>query len=465
MNDLTLIVLGASGDLARRKLFPAIYHLIAQGKITSFAIIGAAIDKTDTLSIMTSVRPFVKDIDERVWELMRERMIYERVDFGNDKDFANLARVAGEVEKKYKLSGNRLIYLATSANYFCPITTAIAASGLARRHNEGERPWNRLVYEKPFGHDLSSALEINACIKQHFDENQIYRIDHFLTKELVSNIALVRFANCVFEPLWNNRYIDHVQIVVNEDSGIERRGRYYDNYGALADVMQNHMLELLALIAMETPEKLQGDYVREKRAQVLQKVQVVDGILGQYEGYKKEEHVSPKSTTETFAAVQLRVDNPRWAGVPFYLKTGKCMKKKETVIHIKFKQVDCLLARNCPMPANWLTIQVFPEEMFSLSLNVKKPGFKDELVPIAMEFCHSCIFGGVTPQAYEVVLEEVMHGEQSISVRFDEIEYAWKVTDKIRAMELPLYSYAVGSSGPVQLVSDFENKHGMKWKS
>lgn len=465
MNDIMLIVLGASGDLARRKLIPALYHLMVQKKVQKIGIVGAALDDTTVDAIFEGARPFVKHIDEDAWQNLRACMIYERMDVGKESDFTRLEKRVSAFEKERGLSGNRLIYVAMAAEFFCSITTLAASSGLAKRKGESELPWNRLVYEKPFGHDLQSALEINACIKKSFEESQIYRIDHFLTKELVSNIALIRFANCVFEPLWNNKYIDQVHIIVSEDLSIERRGAYYDKYGALADVMQNHMLELLALIAMEAPEKLTGNYVRNRRAEVLKKVQVVDGFLGQYNGYLKENNVAPQSKTETFGMVQLRVANERWAGVPFYLKTGKCLDKKETIIHIKFKPVDCLLTHNCPVPSNWLTIQVFPEETFSLSLNVKKPGYKDEVVPVPMEFCHSCLFGAMTPQAYEVVLEEVMRGEQSISVRFDEIEYAWQVIDKIRAMKLTVHSYDVGSPGPIDAIDAFEKKHDMEWKS
>ncbi len=465
MTDVTIIIFGASGDLARRKLLPALYRLIAEEKLTNFAIIGAAIDSTTPPLIFEKVREFVGQVDEVIWQHMQERTSYEVVDFTKGQDFIALTKHVTAIEKKFTLSGNRLIYIAAAANYFCPITQHIAAAGLIKRTAENELPWHRIVYEKPFGHDLSSAHEINSCIASLFDEGQIYRIDHFLTKELVSNIALIRFTNCVFEPLWNNRSIDQVQIIISEELGIENRGAYYDKYGALADVMQNHLLELLALIGMESPEKLTGNYIRSKRVEVLKKVEVVDGMLGQFEGYTQQKGVNPSSRTETFAALLLRVNNPRWAGVPFYVKTGKCLNKRETVIHIKFKQVDCLLTHSCPVPSNWLTIQVTPEATFALMLNVKKPGRSEVVVPVAMEFCHSCLFGAKIPQAYEIILEEVMRGEQSISVRFDEIEWAWRIIDKVRAEQFPLYRYPCESPGPKELEQDFEQKHGMRWRS
>lgn len=465
MNDVTILLFGASGDLARRKMFPALYHMLASQKIRNFAIVGAAIDDTTADALIEGARAFIANVHDDLLNQMRERTFYHRLNFRDQKDFASLSAQLKKIESQFNLSGNRMIYLAAPANFFCDITNNLAASKIATRKNEHERPWNRIVYEKPFGNDLASAHEINECIKKSFDESQIYRIDHYLTKELVSNIALVRFTNCVFEPLWNNRYIDQVQITISEKIGIENRGAYYDTYGALSDVMQNHMLELVALIGMESPQQLTGNYIRSKRVEVLKEIEVVDGILGQFEGYHSEQHVAPDSSTETFAALMLRVNNPRWAGVPFYVKTGKSLAKKETVIDIKFKSVDCLFTHNCPVPSNWLRLEVAPEASFALNLNVKKPGYGDQVVPVAMEFCHSCLFGEQTPEAYEVILEEVMKGEQSISVRFDEIEYAWKIIDRVRAMNLPVYSYPSGSTGPKELVTLFEDKHGMRWKA
>jgi glucose-6-phosphate 1-dehydrogenase len=291
----------------------------------------------------------------------------------------------------------------------------------------------------------------------------VYRIDHYLTKEVVNNIAMIRFANLVFEPLWSQQYIDEVHITLSESIGIEERGHYYDAFGALRDVVQNHMLELLALICMETPEKLSGDFIRTERAKVLKKVRFSDGILGQCESYKTEKDIQTNSHTETYAFLKLFVDNQRWRGVPFYVKTGKYLNKKETVIHVKFKTVDCLLLKGCPLDSNWLTIQIDPEAVISLTLNIKTPGDKDQMVPVDMEFCHSCIFGIKTPKAYEVLLAEIMQGEQAIAVSFDEITSAWKIVDEIIGRKLPLYTYTKGSKGPEQ-AHEFAQKHGMRLK-
>jgi glucose-6-phosphate 1-dehydrogenase len=479
MNDCTIVLFGASGDLAKRKLIPALYKLIGHNKLTNFVVVGAAYDDTSAATILEQAKPFIIQYDQAVFDRMRERFFYQRVNFVEPADFVGLEKQVSTLERTYGLSGNRIIYLAAASHFFVPITQAVASSGLARTQpslirafssassggqESSPSPWHRLVYEKPFGEDLQTAHAINKCIARCFNESQIYRIDHYLTKEIVGNIALVRFTNCVFEPLWNNRYIDNVQIILSEKIGIDGRGGYYDHYGALKDMVQNHMLELMALIGMESPEKLTGEYIRQERVKVLEKIKVIDATLGQYEGYRSEAHVAPNSTTETFVSLFCMIENHRWAGVPFYLKTGKHLDKKETVIHIKFKQVDCLLSRNCPSDSNYLTIEVTPEAKFSLSLNVKKPGLVNEVTPVNMEFCHSCLFGPITPEAYEVIFEEIMRGEQSISVRFDEIEYAWKVIDAIEAMNLAVYPYAPGSRGPEQ-AEQFARKHGMRWRS
>ena len=465
MKNTTFIIFGATGDLTKRKLIPALYRFIAKERLKNFIIVGAAFSDVTAEQMLQPAREFVQGLDEEVWAVLQEHTYNKKINFTDEHDFVALNAFVQECERVQGFTeNNRLFYLATGSHFFCPITSHIAQSGLAQRQSQkGGAVWQRLVYEKPFGHDGASAHAINECIAQWFDESQIYRIDHYLTKEIVGNIAMIRFTNCVLEPLWSNRYIDQVQIVLSESVGIDLRGLYYDSYGALRDVVQNHMLELLALVCMEAPEKLTGDFIRSERAKVLEKVRFVDGILGQYDGYLSEQDVDKNSRTDTFASLQFAVDNPRWAGVPFYLKTGKCLDKKETVINIKFKQVDCLLLRGCPTESNWLTIRIDPESSIILTLNAKSPESTDQIIPVGMEFCHSCIFGLQTPQAYEVILEEVMRGEQSIVVRCDEIEYAWKVIDAIRAQNLPLYTYAKGSIGPKQ-EEQLAQKQGMRWR-
>ena len=463
MKNVTIVLFGATGDLSKRKIIPALYRFVAHKKLENVIIIGAAFDDVTSDQMIDAARPFIQHSDENIWEALRKMSYYKKINFTIKDDFVDLYSFVQECEQKHGTK-SRLFYLATGSNFFCPITHHSAQVGLLQRRELQDLSWHRIVYEKPFGHDVQSAREINTCIEQCVNESQVYRIDHYLTKEVVSNIAMVRFTNCVFEPLWSNRYIDQVQIILSERGGIEGRGIYYDAAGALRDVVQNHMLELLALICMESPEKLTGDYIRAERVKVLEKVRFIDGILGQYDGYQQEAHVQPNSPTDTYASLKLAVDTPRWLGVPFYLKTGKCLDKKETIIHIKFKQVDCLLMRGCPTDSNWLTIQIAPEATFLLTLNVKRPDTIDQVTPVGMEFCHSCLFGVQTPEAYEVLLEEIMRGEQSISVRSDEIEYAWKVIDVVENQKLPLFTYTKGSTGPKE-EQQLAQKHGMRWRS
>lgn len=464
MSEYTVIIFGASGDLVKRKLLPGLYNLIQKHKVLNFCIIGGALDNTTADDIAQQSKQYIADIKEEDWTYFINRFFYHPIDFKSAKDYSHFKTEIDNHKTQFNLqNSNTLVYFATASQFFSDITKYIAQSNIATRSSQ-KAPWTRLIYEKPFGQDLSSAHTINNSISEWFGEDQIYRIDHYLTKELVGNIALVRFTNLIFEPLWNNRYIDHVQIILSEHEGIGNRGQYYDHFGAMSDVMQNHMLELLALIGMEAPKTLYGNHVRDERAKVLQKVKVIDAFYGQYDTYKETAFVNKQSTTETFAAAYLRIDNPRWAGVPFYLKTGKCLTKKETVIHIKFKAVDCLLAKCSMMNANILTIEISPKAGFSLRLNAKKPDEAHEVIPVTMEFCHSCIFGNRNEQAYETLLEEVIKGEQSVSVRFDEIEYAWNIIDTLKKEKREVFSYSCGSDGPKE-IEQFNKKHGIRWLS
>ena len=467
MKNLIIILFGATGDLARRKLFPALYSLLARKKLENIFVVGAARDDVSAQDVVNKSKEFIQNLDETVWQKLVNATRYHKLDFATEADFTALEKMVSSLEKENSFEGNRLLYLATPSEFFCQVTQLCANTGLITRLRQGSfgsMPWHRILYEKPFGRDFASAHEINECIQKNFDESQAYRVDHYLTKEIVSNIAMIRFSNCVFEPLWNNRFVDNVQIVLSEDLCVEGRGAYYDNYGALRDVVQNHILQLIALVAMEAPDNLIGDAVRQKRADVLKNIKLIDGILGQYENYTQENGVQQNSKTETFASLLLRVENERWSGVPFFIRTGKCLDKKETVIFIKFKQVDCLLTKGCPMESNHLKIQVDPISSFALSLNAKKPGTQDELFPVQMEFCHSCEFAAVTPQEYEVILQEVISGQTAVSVRFDEIESAWRVIDEAYTKNFPLYQYKRGTVGPDELKA-FGKKHGVRWLS
>lgn len=460
VNDsITIVVIGATGDLTKRKIIPALYQLFLQGR--SFIVIGFALEQLLADQILKNALPFIEGELDR-WHQFCERFFYTQLDVRNNEDFQRAHDYIVARENHYGYSGKRCIYLATAAFLYASITQKLAESGIATKKEKTDPIWHRIAYEKPFGNDITSAHQINEDISRYFYEHQIYRIDHYLTKQLVSNILILRFTNCVFEPLWNNRYIDQVHITLNETIDIESRGSYYDHYGALKDVVQNHMLQMLALMAMESPAVLMGDEIRDKRIALLQQIEFVDGIRGQYEGYLNEQGVAEYSTTETFAMLLMYINNNRWKGVPFFFTTGKCLDKKEVSINIKFKQVDCLLAKNCSLlTSNWLKFTISPQELFSLQLNIKNPGQSDVIMPVTMDLPHGDIFSTRLCHAYEMVLSEIFDGEQTSCIRFDEIEQSWRIIDEIENRNLPLYSYKKGTSGPVER-QQFIRKQGIK---
>lgn len=452
--SLTILIFGFTGDLTKRKLIPALYALFCDKKLPSFIIVGTGLEPISTQDILNNARLFIEELDPENWNLFCQHIFYHPADFMNNQESANtFYAYVKALELLFNTPANRLVYMAVAAHLFAPITTVLVSSGLISRTPVNASPWHRIVYEKPFGHNKESAHEINQKISALLYEHQVYRIDHYLTKELVSNISLVRFTNCIFEPLWNNKYIEQIHIVLNETIDIETRGFYYDQYGALRDVAQNHMMQMLSLIAMEAPESLLGDAIRDKRAALLENVTFIDGLRGQYDGYQNEPGVSQSSQTETYALLAFEINTPRWKGVPFFFSTGKALSSREVSIKVAFKPVDCLLEEKCTiigpkMESNWLTFMISPEAVFSLQLNVKKPGKSDMVVPALMNFSHDCIFSMRQSHAYEVLLEEVMRGEQASSVRFDEIEQAWSIIDQIEKQKLPLFCYPKGSSGP-----------------
>ena len=460
-NNITFIILGATGDLAKRYLFPAIYKLVKEKKVERFAVIGAARRPLSVPQLLNPSKEFIADLDLNIWKKIEQHTVYHQLNFNTLKDYQKLEAVLQTLEQKYQLSGNRLFYLSTLPEHFEQITVNLARSDIAK---PGKNNWSRLIYEKPFGEDLQSAQKVNRCIARVFDESQIYRMDHYLGKELVGNIALVRFTNRILEPLWNKDHLESVQIILSEKLGLEGRGEFYDKYGALKDVVQSHMLQMMALVGMESPPKITGDYIRNEKVKILQKIKVKDVLLGQYDRFTKEEGVNQNSITETFAALKLEIDNPRWKGVPFFLKTGKYLDKKETSIHLKFKMVECLLTKSCPTDSNYLTIRIQPNEGIIFEINAKILGETYQVLPVKMEFCHSCLYGPKTPEAYENLLEQVIKGDQSVFVRNDEIEAAWKIIDEIKKKKKPLYSYVQGSKGPKEL-EEWSRRMKVRWRS
>ncbi|MBL4588009.1 glucose-6-phosphate dehydrogenase [Candidatus Babeliales bacterium] len=462
-DSITFIIMGASGDLTKRKLIPSIYALLHHKKIKSFAIIGAALTDTTAEEILEKAAGFIPDKKPEIWQQLVDSFSYHKADFYRDSDYQNLHEQIIAIEKEKGLAGNRIFYFATMPEHFAPITNKLAIHGMAKRNGHKQTPWTRVVYEKPFGNNFQSAQAINEQIARVFHEEQVFRIIHYLGKEIVGNIALIRFTNLFFQPLWNNQYIESVEIGINEKIGIEGRGEYYDRNGILKDVVQNHLLQMLALVAMEPPEKLIGESIRDEKAKVLKKTKVESVLLGQYEGYKEENCVNPVSKTATFAALKLSIDNDRWRGVPFFLKTGKSLPKKEAAIHIKFRQSTCLLTENCPVDSNYLTISIEPDEGFFLEINAKKPGLNYAITPVTMNFCHKSLFGPNTTEAYEALLTDVIRGDQSVFVRADEIEHAWKIIGNIDNSSVP-YPYAPGSQGPQEL-QVWSDKMKIRWRS
>jgi glucose-6-phosphate 1-dehydrogenase len=460
-NKIVFVIMGVTGDLAKLKLIPAIYNLLKLNTVSHVSLFGVARSDVTIQSILEEAKKGIKDVDNLVWNKLCESAYYQKLDFNNLADFESLKAKIKEVEIKENLSGNRLFYLATLPEHFELATINLAKVGLV---NSKDDKWERVIYEKPFGDSLHSAKKINKAIDRVFLEENVYRIDHYLGKELVGDIALLRFTNRILEPLWNNKHIDSVQIICDENFGIKNRGNYFDKYGAVKDVLQNHILQMLSLVAMEPPEFISGEYLRDEKVKVLKKTKIVDILLGQYEGYENEKGIIAGSQTETFFTAKLEVNNKRWRGVPFFVLAGKNLGKKETVIHIKFKGVNCLLAKTCPSDNNYLTIRIEPNEGFSFELNSKslRKGF--EIEPINMEYCHRCEHGLNTPEAYEILLEQAIMGERSFFVRNDEVELAWKIIDKIKKDNLIVYKYPIGSSGPKEL-ADWNKKNKIIWKS
>ncbi len=448
--ECTFIIFGITGDLSRRKLIPAIYKLVEDHRLCKFALVGVASSIISIEQLILRVKNFIPNVDLMILKKLEDSFTYYQMDFHDVSKYQGLKEKLTIEENERNLPGNRIFYFATMPEHFMIITKNLVASHILREHQHAQPvvPWSRVVYEKPFGNDLRSSRKINRYIAGVFDESQVFRIDHYLGKELVGNIAMTRFTNRVFEPLWNNKHVASVHIVIKEVIGIGDRGAYFDANGVIKDMIQSHLLQLLALTAMEVPRSLAATELRNAKARVFKRVQVSEVTLGQYEGYLDEKNVKQHSTTETFAAIKILINNRRWQGVPFYLVTGKYLDTKEASIKINFKQADCLL-QECPSKPNALRINIQPDEGIYLDLNVKKPSSTTSVMPVTMEFSHSCLFGPNTPEAYEILLSDVIKGDQSAFVRNDEIELSWKIVEMIDKQKNKLETYKKNSQGPV----------------
>lgn len=481
-------IFGATGDLARRKLFPAIFSLYREGKLAEdFAVIGVARrprsqdEFRDDVhrSIEEFCRYKVKDSDE--WNTFAEHFSYKSLDINNVDGYRELEQLTLEVEGQFGIPGNRLFYLALAPELFGSVSFNLQKGGMLSSNG-----WHRLVIEKPFGYDLQSAEKLNEELNQVFKEEEIYRIDHYLGKEMVQNIEVIRFANAFFEPLWNNKHISNIQITLSETVGVEERGGYYDHSGALRDMGQNHMLQMLTMIAMEPPSRLFPEDIRDEKVKVLRSLrpyasseEVKDNVIrGQYvegkhgdkvlPGYRQEDKVDPESNTETYFAAKVLVDNFRWAGVPFYIRTGKRLPVKTTEVVVEFKPMptNVYLGQKHTLEPNLLVIRVNPMEGIYIKINAKKPGSDSTIEPLAMEFCQSCQVGINSPEAYERLIYDAAQGDSTYFTRWDEVAAAWSFVDRIASAwaEAPsdIDTYEAGSWGP-KSVEDLLAKDGFHW--
>jgi glucose-6-phosphate 1-dehydrogenase len=509
---VTIVIFGGSGDLAHRKLLPALYNLHVDGLLAAgFAVVGVGRkEMTDD-----AYREFAKDgvtqfsrrpIDEQAWQTFAGMLFFVFADIDDEKGFAPLGARLDIIEHERGLKADRIYYLAIPPSLFAPTVKQLARARLveppAHRDAHGRSeparaaagaapgtvPIARLIVEKPIGRDIDSACAINDAVAEVFDERDTYRIDHYLGKETVQNILVMRFANSIFEPLFNHRHVDHVQITVAEEEGVGTRAGYYEQAGALRDMVQNHMLQLVAMVAMEPPHSLDADVIRDEKLEVLRSLRPIDGpavdanvVRAQYAagfvlgkpvpGYRDESGVAPDSTSETFVALQLFIDNWRWAGVPFFLRTGKRLPKRASEISVHLKEVPPILFNADPsgrLDPNVFSIRIQPDEGFSLGISSKVPGPRVKTFPVKMDFHYGSTFGASSPEAYERLLLDVMVGDPTLFMRRDAVEAAWRwvmpIIEHWAASKVPLPTYAAGEWGPPEADRLIESA-GRRWRA
>lgn len=487
-----LVIFGATGDLTRRKLMPAIYNLAREGQLPSqFACVAfARREKTDDKfrdEMKEGIDQFsrVKPIEEDLWKHFREQIFYHQSDFDDDAGYASLKQYLSELDQKLGTRGNRIFYLSTQPSYFTQISEKLHKNGLMYDADD-KSCFSRVIIEKPFGHDYDSAKALQNEIIKYMDERQIYRIDHYLGKETVQNLLAFRFANSIFESQWNNRYIDHVQITVAEDFGIGTRGRFFEEAGLMRDIVQNHIMQLLTLVAMEPPGSLDADAIRDEKVKVLQSIRPLsneeletDVIRGQYDkgvistqdvkAYREEENVDPKSHVETYVGMKVMIDNWRWDGVPFYLRGGKNLPKRVTEIAIVFKDAPNVLFQkmNQINHPNVLAMRIQPDEGIAMRMNCKVPGPSSTIQPVKMDFRYGSYFGSATPDAYERLIKDCMVGDSTLFARQDEVLGSWKLITPIlehwKKTETAVHHYPAGSWGPKES-EEMLARAGAKWR-
>jgi glucose-6-phosphate 1-dehydrogenase len=487
-----MVICGASGDLTKRKLIPALYNL-AKAKFLSrdFAVIGFARNELTTDQFRQQLTEDVKkfatsSVEPEIWNWFLQRIYYLSGEFKDAKAYTKLKDLLSQVSKTHNARGNYFYYLAVAPAFFGEIVRQLGAAGLVREEN-GQ--WRRVIIEKPFGRDLESARALNEEIKEVLDEHQIYRIDHYLGKETVQNILVFRFGNGIFEPIWNRQYIDHIQITAAETVGVEQRGGYYETSGALRDMVPNHLFQLVSLTAMEPPSSFEADAVRDEQAKILDAVQPPspeevltktvrgqygDGLLGNEPApaYRSEPNVAPDSTTDTFVAMKLTIDNWRWADVPFFVRTGKRLGKRVTEIAIQFRRVPFVLFRNTPVErlrSNRLVLHLQPEEGITLQFGAKIPGPIMNVGEVTMDFNYEDYFGKTPSTGYERLLYDCMCGDATLFQRADMVEAGWSVITPVLDVwkALPPRSfpnYAAGSWGPKE-ADELLQREGRQWRT
>jgi glucose-6-phosphate 1-dehydrogenase len=491
-----MVIFGAGGDLTRRLVIPALYNLTCSKLIPEeFAILGVDIaqkcDEDLRKDLYQMMQQFVKgggstrQVDEKAWNWLSSRISYVQGDLNDQETYRKLKQELSKIDETHKTGGNYLFYLAVADRFFGPVIEHLGAAGLSCQEDHF---WRRVVIEKPFGHDLASAQELDRKILKVLNETQIYRIDHFLGKETVQNIIAFRFGNGLFEPLWNRDRIDHVQITVAETVGVEKRGRFYEQTGALRDMVPNHVFQLMATTAMEAPSSWTADGIRTEKAKVIEAINICKAkevrsiaVRGQYDAgeingqpvpaYRSEPDVAPDSPVETFVAMKVSIDNWRWAGVPFYIRTGKRMARRKTQVAIRFKEPPASLFRTTrirrPSP-NWLLLRIQPDEGIALEFGAKIPGPAVKLGDVRMDFKYQDYFGMAPSTGYETLIYDVMIGDQTLFQRADNIEYGWRVVQPIldfwaenKPERFP--NYKAGSEGPPR-ADELLAKDGRAWR-
>jgi glucose-6-phosphate 1-dehydrogenase len=485
LEPCVLIIFGAAGDLTRRKLLPALYNLIREKALDErFAVIGYSRAQQSDQAFHQILHQAVakysrtQPLDEGVWDSFSQHIAYVEGNFEDPEGYIALRERLEALEEDIGSEGNRLFYFATPPSAAPIILHRLQETGLLAENGTGS-PWTRVIMEKPYGRDLESATDLNRIVGEVLQENQVYRIDHYLGKETVQNILVARLGNTIFEPLWNRKYIDHIQITAAESIGVEGRGRFYDQTGVLRDMVQSHLLQVLSLCAMEPPVSFAADDIRDKRVEVLRSLRTFSPsevgdhvVFGQYRGYRDEENVDSQSRTPTYAAMKCYIDNWRWQGVPFFLRVGKQLSKRSTEISVVFRPVPlCLFGRDdvCQsLEPNILTIRIQPDEGMALKIASKKPGGEMDVGSVEMDFSYSETYAHPIKDAYERLLLDAIKGDATLFARRDEVEFAWRfVTPILQVWEeaskrQPVF-YAEGSEGPVEAES-LMDRYSRQWR-